>query len=344
MIAVAIIAVLSGVGVVSYNKARNNANDTIKKAQIESIAKAYEISYDALTASYKPLTDADFPNSKKPLQGEVDYREGPDAPSPTISKFTVCATLQDGSIYCRSSAQTTAFILNPSYTPTPAPLFTPTPAPVATPTPISLRSGLASYWNMDEPDGVLLDDSVGSNDGTNGNSGGSVVGKIGRARYMTGSSFISIGAAANLRNPPFTISAWVAFADLGSQAVIFSHAAGGNDGGYLLMKSTSGEGSLFTLARSPGSRCTSSSGIGSNAFRHIVVTYDGSNCRFYIEGSFVSTAPLNANFTGTGGFIGSQNTNGGFLNGTIDEVGVWNRVLSADEVSRLYNGGAGFRP
>jgi prepilin-type N-terminal cleavage/methylation domain-containing protein len=350
MIAVAIIAVITSIGSVVYTRITKSSEDAAKKAKVESVAKVYEIGYDALTASYKPLADSDFSNNKKPLPGEVIYQEGPDAASPTPSRFTVCATLSDGSLYCRSSAQATAFILNPTFTPTPTATPIPTVAatpttapPTATPTP-SLSTGLASYWNMDETSGILLDDSVGSNNGTNGNSGGSVPGKIGQARYMTGGSFISIGAATNLRNPPFTISAWVAFENLADQAVIFSHAAGGNDGGYVFLKSTSGEGSLFTLARSPGPRCTSASGIGSNAFRHIVVTYDGSNCVFYIQGSYVSTAPLNANFSGTGGFIGSQNTNGGFLKGTIDEVGVWNRVLSATEVSRLYNGGAGLRP
>jgi hypothetical protein len=34
-------------------------------------------------------------------------------------------------------------------------------------------------------------------------------------------------------------------------------------------------------------------------------------------------------------------TNALFFDGTIDEVGIWNRSLSSSEVSELYNGGSG---
>jgi len=120
MIVVAVISILSGVGIVSYTGIRKNSEDTLKKSQVDAVAKAYEVSYDIGTASYQALTDGDFSGGKKPLQGEVDYKEGPDATSASGSLFTVCATLSNSIQYCRSSAQAVAFTLNPTFTPTPA--------------------------------------------------------------------------------------------------------------------------------------------------------------------------------------------------------------------------------
>lgn len=105
MIVVSVISVLSGIAIVSFTRSRNESNDTLKKAKVESVAKAYEIGYDASTASYQSLVDSDFSGGGKPVQGEVDYREGPDAPSPTFNTFNVCVTLSNSTDYCRSAIQ-----------------------------------------------------------------------------------------------------------------------------------------------------------------------------------------------------------------------------------------------
>jgi hypothetical protein len=41
----------------------------------------------------------------------------------------------------------------------------------------------------------------------------------------------------------------------------------------------------------------------------------------------------------TDAFIGRYGTN--YTNGSIDQVGIWNRILTADEISTLYNLGEG---
>jgi hypothetical protein len=40
-------------------------------------------------------------------------------------------------------------------------------------------------------------------------------------------------------------------------------------------------------------------------------------------------------------YLGSYRNVTGFLDGRIDEVGIWSRVLASDERTSLYNGGAG---
>ncbi len=134
IVVVTIIAVISGAGLVVFNNTSKTTKDAQKRAAVEAAAKAYEIGYDAVSTQYRSLTDADFSSGKKPSTSEINYLEGPDASTPITSKYTICATLSDSTSYCRSSAQETAFTLNPTYTPTPTPRPTNTPTPVP-PTP-----------------------------------------------------------------------------------------------------------------------------------------------------------------------------------------------------------------
>lgn len=87
--------------------------------------------------------------------------------------------------------------------------------------------------------------------------------------------------------------------------------------------------------------------ISSGSWNNLVLTYDGSNIRNYINGSLDSTTP----HTGTlgsmplscigigrgtsGGCNGS--TSYGYINGIIDELKVYSRVLSPSEVVAAYN-------
>ena len=84
-----------------------------------------------------------------------------------------------------------------------------------------------------------------------------------------------------------------------------------------------------------------------NTWTHITVTYKGTsfgsnNVLIYVNGSLLYTGSLSMPAGGGKVFVGSNNAgSGGFYNGLIDEVGVWNRTLTATEVTELYNAGAG---
>ncbi|HLP86220.1 MAG TPA: LamG domain-containing protein [Phycisphaerales bacterium] len=87
---------------------------------------------------------------------------------------------------------------------------------------------------------------------------------------------------------------------------------------------------------------TSTSTVGINQWAHAALTFDGSTIRLYVNGVLESTEPFNFPSVYVGPEpvkIGSFNDGTGYtfnhFEGNLDEVAIWNRPLSADEVARL---------
>jgi hypothetical protein len=79
-----------------------------------------------------------------------------------------------------------------------------------------------------------------------------------------------------------------------------------------------------------------------NVWHHIVVVRTSGTANFYVNGVNRGTANWDYDFTDGLWYIGrAQDVENYFLNGTLDEIGVWNRALSGPEVIALYNSGTG---
>jgi hypothetical protein len=83
-----------------------------------------------------------------------------------------------------------------------------------------------------------------------------------------------------------------------------------------------------------------------NTWHHIVLTNSGTTVSYYRDGSLISTGTRTGTWA-TGArhtIIGTPNTNSmatQTIDAKIDELGKWNRTLSANEVSALWNKGNG---
>jgi len=76
-------------------------------------------------------------------------------------------------------------------------------------------------------------------------------------------------------------------------------------------------------------------------WHHVAQVVGGGQQRVYLDGALAAGPTSTAAWVdGSTGQLDVQATGGA---GT-DEVGVWSRALSADEIASLYNGGAGFDP
>jgi len=82
-----------------------------------------------------------------------------------------------------------------------------------------------------------------------------------------------------------------------------------------------------------------------NEWSQIVMTYDRSNLKLYLDGDLVKMEPytLPMNTSGFSGIsIGESNQANGFwnpTNGKIDDIGIWNRALADTEIHALYHAG-----
>lgn len=84
-------------------------------------------------------------------------------------------------------------------------------------------------------------------------------------------------------------------------------------------------------------------------FHHFVVVWDNDQQRgqTYFDGVSIGSSPaftgLNQNNTGVDFTLGGAGIPADPFAGTFDEFGIWNRVLTAEEVTTLYNAGAGLQ-
>jgi len=90
----------------------------------------------------------------------------------------------------------------------------------------------------------------------------------------------------------------------------------------------------------------SSSNTPTNAWHHVVFTWNNTSKAFvcYLDGSqFSSTTEASATAGTSTLFLGANSTGtGGYLDGNLCLFGTWrNRILSAGDVTLLYNSGAG---
>ncbi len=112
IVAISILGVVTAIGLSRYIGAGQSAGDAKKRADIDSIANAYEVNFDFSNKVYSPLTKDDFSGSFPKVPDGTDYLfiEGPGSRNPDINavknskdSFLICAKVKEG-CYCRKSA------------------------------------------------------------------------------------------------------------------------------------------------------------------------------------------------------------------------------------------------
>ncbi|MFZ5391911.1 MAG: LamG-like jellyroll fold domain-containing protein [Patescibacteria group bacterium] len=222
-------------------------------------------------------------------------------------------------------------------------------------------SGLVSYWPMDELTDSSVEDVKGTNNGTA--TGTKIIdGKFGKARSFNGttSDYISIPHSADLdfeRTSTFSISSWFKSNTTGYESIVSK-----TDSAYKGW-------TLFKLANSDPNRpnsvcliltnvnatsdmfaCTPANSISAGNTYHIAMTYagnsDASGVKIYFNGISQTVTSFRNNLTGSiqnssPTLIGKHAYAGGnyYLNGWMDELRIYNIVLSSSQVTNQYNEG-----
>lgn len=204
---------------------------------------------------------------------------------------------------------------------------------------MALIDNIAGYWKLDESSGNAADATGGGTTLSNSNVSYSA-GKINNGANFNGSNS-SLAASSSISSGPFSLGFWFKTSS-SSQQVLFNNPdfpGGSSTQGYVLINA----GQLTAISGSGGSSLTSPLSTYSDGnWHYCVYTCGAGTGRLYVDGTQVSTASQTQLAFNYYPFLG-RNNNGNYLNGSLDEVGVWSRVLSASEVTELYNGGAGLQ-
>ena len=227
---------------------------------------------------------------------------------------------------------------------------------------VGTTTGLAGWWKFDETSGSTASDSSGN--GNTGTLNGSPTWAPGMDNgaltfVSTINQYVDVGNAAGLnfeRTQPFSIAAWIYVVSPG--CCPYEHIVTKRDTltfqGIELDDTLGANAVAANIAGTDSTNITVESTPGDlsplSTWHHVVMTYDGSSTaagvKIYVDGVnqtlSVSSDNLDASIlTSTHMVVGRVLTDTTYFNGSIDDVRVYNRVLSASEVSDLYHATGG---
>ncbi len=223
----------------------------------------------------------------------------------------------------------------------------------------NLVSGLVGHWTFDGPTltaTTALDSSGNANTGTLTGTNGlpkPVAGRLGQGiQFDAVDDLVTIADNALLKPTIETVSAWVnPRVVTGSQVIVNNGNRNTSWSAYILKFGVcDGGGSSgkisFTVRSSNAagnSTVTQTDTPVADTWTHVVGVNDGTTLSLYINGVLNNTGSGLSSYAPSGPIrIGSDadvaNANQRYIfNGSLDDVRVYNRALSAAEITQLYN-------
>lgn len=212
-------------------------------------------------------------------------------------------------------------------------------------------------------DADLADASGNGNDGTEMGTTPLVAGAIGNAlNYSTtaegGRNYVTLGTPADLdfgTDVNFSLSFWTKFTTVASDPALIANKDWGSGGNTGWIVATAGDGRVqWNMGDSAGRRDYDSAGgvLNDGNWSHVAITFDRTGSAItYLNGEVINvnsivglgdlTSGLATNIgeDGTGTYNGDTGSPG-IADGMMDELGIWRRVLTEQEVGAIYAQGA----
>ncbi len=195
--------------------------------------------------------------------------------------------------------------------------------------------GLVAWWRGESN----AWDSVGGNHGTLSGNTTYGSGKVGQEFVFNGNNGcgVALGSPASLQLSNLTVECWIKR----SSPTVASYGSGGNGTiygcgliGYCFLVDWTGQ-LVF-------GHCVSNVKITDTNYHHVALTLTGGMAMVYLDGAAVSTPANNRGLT-FAGLMGigyrPDNQDNSFL-GRIDEVGLYNRALTSNEIAGIYGAGS----
>ena len=222
---------------------------------------------------------------------------------------------------------------------------------------INWNDSLVGYWNFDSGNSTHVYDLSG-----NGNDGfyeGDAISNNTNSIRGNYSDFdglndnVNLGDILNDLNNDVSFSFWVKKNDTDNFPILVTDNNPSNSGSYFgfwisILSDNTISSNLGNGAGAGGTNrrtFTTTNSISENTWNHILVTYNSTNNNFNI---FLNTENLTGTYSGNSAAFVSQNSfdfilgfrqrfGPNYANGSIDEVMVFNRILSEHEINSLYD-------
>jgi hypothetical protein len=213
--------------------------------------------------------------------------------------------------------------------------------------------GLVAWYRFEDPSNTAIDATnelgVGSDttafDGTV--NGASYVENGGVTDILTGTNSgaydfdgvdDSISDVKAAPQPPVTILASVDMPTPNDFSRVYSSTDTNIRNGYAISLRAIDDTYLSRVA-GPNSETTIKTSVNFSSISQLGLTYDGSEMRQFIDGNIVATNPTSLTPSLNPAKIGApvNATQEEHSNGIIDDVRIYNRVLSGTEINQIYN-------
>ena len=141
-----------------------------------------------------------------------------------------------------------------------------------------------------------------------------------------------------------TLSAWISPNSVVNEQAVFGKGKISSQTGYSLLHNVLiPEKTGISIQNQPipvSEAHINSSTLNLNTWYQLLGTYNGSELKLYLNGVLVKTTTTSLQLMPnslTDLFIGCELSGFRFFNGKIDDVGIWNRALSQQEITQLFN-------
>ena len=207
----------------------------------------------------------------------------------------------------------------------------------------------ASYWKLDETSGVSAADATGAHVGTYSAVTLNRVTGVKDAGTAVGFDdtqvqLISIGDWYGFSGTTsFSAEIWASPSAHAVDRRLFSkEGASGTRPGWRLNVDPSNRVSASRIdASGVADTATSTTTLAAGTWYHLVMTYDGTNLRLYVDGTLEATvaSTRSAGATTNALRIGRYSGGGETFGGDLDEAAIYPTVLTQQQVSEHYNAG-----
>jgi len=228
---------------------------------------------------------------------------------------------------------------------------------------IDLTSGLVAHYTFDDPGNIGKDSSGNGNDGSAEGGVGTVDGVIGKALKLSNDAdenyqYIDLGHYdgfdVNYVTEKITLSAYVKTTDDEGEIFCDNTASGWYD--FMIY-----DGKLSYTYRNTswkwGGRVNSNKTVNDGKWHHVLIIIDGYTTKLYVDGEFDNQETFtDTKLTWSGtthgksgvsiGAVGFKQNDTGrpewyswYLDGSIDDLRIYNRALNEAEIKKLYEMG-----